>query len=77
MGSIKTITWAPDDVYSKVISPDQPRHVRGLRSGTTSTRQTCQHSISTSKQENSISKKEFDKMHNKLIELRNLVDTFM
>ncbi|KAG2690556.1 hypothetical protein I3760_09G192500 [Carya illinoinensis] len=77
MGSGGTMTWKSDDVYSKVMGLERPGRVRGLGFGPTPTRQTSQHSLPTSNQEDGISKEEFDKMRNELTELRNLVNTFV
>ncbi|XP_042969263.1 histone H3.v1-like [Carya illinoinensis] len=77
MGSGGIMTWKSDDVYSKVMGLERPGRVRGLGFGSTPTKQTCQHSLSASNQENGISKEEFDKMRNELIDLRNLVNTFV
>ncbi|KAG6625555.1 hypothetical protein CIPAW_16G105200 [Carya illinoinensis] len=77
MGSGGTMTWKSDDVYSKVMGLERPGRVRGLGFGPIPTKQTCQHSLPTSNQENGISKEEFDKMRNELIDLRNLVNTFV
>ncbi|KAG2718329.1 hypothetical protein I3760_03G215300 [Carya illinoinensis] len=77
MGSGGTMTWASDDVYSKVMGPERPGRVRGLGFGPTPTKQTCQHSLPTSNQEDGVSKEEFEKMRNELAELRNLVNTFV
>ncbi|KAG2725379.1 hypothetical protein I3760_01G063000 [Carya illinoinensis] len=71
MRSRGTMTWASDDVYSKVMSLERPGRVRGLGFAT-HTRQTCQHLLPTSNQEDGISKEEFDKIRNELTELRNL-----
>ncbi|KAG2701663.1 hypothetical protein I3760_06G055500 [Carya illinoinensis] len=72
MGFGGTMTWASDDIYSKVMGPKRPGCVCGLGFGPTSTRQTCQHSVPTSNQEDGISKEEFEKMQTELTELRNL-----
>ncbi|XP_035542855.1 uncharacterized protein LOC118345308, partial [Juglans regia] len=77
MRSGGTMTWASDDVYSKVMGPERPGRVRGLGFGPTPTRQTCQHSLPTSTQEDGALKEELDKMRNELTELRNLVNTFV
>ncbi|XP_042958076.1 uncharacterized protein LOC122293605 [Carya illinoinensis] len=77
MRSGGTMTWASDDVYSKVMGPEWPGCVRGLGFGPTPTRKTCQHLPPTSSQEDGISKEEFNRMRNKLIELWNLVNTFV
>ncbi|KAF5454657.1 hypothetical protein F2P56_024305 [Juglans regia] len=77
MGSGGTMTWASDDIYSKVMGPERPGRVRGLGFGPTPKRQTCQHSLPTSTQEDGALKEELDKMRNELTELRNLVNTFV
>ncbi|XP_041026949.1 uncharacterized protein LOC121267147 [Juglans microcarpa x Juglans regia] len=77
MGSGETMTWATDDVYSKVMGLEWPGRVRGLGFGPTPTRQTCQHSLLTSTQEDGKLKEELDKMRNELTELRNFVNTFV
>ncbi|XP_042990673.1 uncharacterized protein LOC122317748 isoform X2 [Carya illinoinensis] len=61
-----TITW---DIYSE-------QHGR-VQFGPTLTRQTSQHSIPTSKQENCISKGEFDKMRDEITKLQDLIKTSM
>ncbi|KAG2711412.1 hypothetical protein I3760_04G075800 [Carya illinoinensis] len=76
MESGGTMTWKSDDVYSKVMGLERPRHVCDLGFGPTPTRKTCQHSLPTSNQEDGISNEEFDKMRNELTELQNLVNTF-